>query len=260
MITKSFMPRFPVGLLLSLGLCAAGPNARAWDDPLPLDPPNTSGVVDDAPDILAPVLPDIPPAVPEPVPKRLFGIIPNYRADQNRQNYQPLTTAEKFGIARKDTFDWPNFFLLAGYAAQSQVASGGGFSHNGGFPGFGEFYARALGDAVISNYTTEAILPMLLHEDPRYFRLGQGHVWYRAFYAASRVLITRTDKRRARFNTSEIVGNVGVVALTSLYYPKSQSADEGAERYSIQIGNDVVANLITEFWPDIKRHMPFRHH
>jgi hypothetical protein len=83
----------------------------------------------------------------EPVSKRLFGIIPKYRADQVSDSYKPLTTAEKYRLACSDSFDWPNYFLLAGFALQSQVAAGG-FSHNGGFTGFTQYYARAFGDQI----------------------------------------------------------------------------------------------------------------
>ena len=35
--------------------------------------------------------------------------------------------------------------------------------------GFAKFYARSVGDQIIGSYLTEAILPSLLHEDPRFF-------------------------------------------------------------------------------------------
>ena len=199
------------------------------------------------------------PGATEPVSKRLFGIIPNYRADQAQDTYKPLTTAEKYRIARSDSFDWPNYFLLAGFALQSQVAAGG-FSHNGGFSGFTQYYARAFGDQIIGSYITEAILPSLLHEDPRFFRLGSGSFWHRASYAASRVLITRADSGKARLYVSELAGNAAVVAITSSYYPDSRCPSEGAERFGMALGNDAISNLMTEFWPDIKRRLRFGHH
>jgi hypothetical protein len=188
--------------------------------------------------------------------KRLFGIIPNYRADQFQEVYKPLTTREKYDIARKDSFDWPNYFLLAGYAFQSQIASGG-FSHNGGIRGFGEFYGRAFGDNVIGAYVTEAMMPSLLHEDPRYFRLGAGPFWHRLFYAASRIVVTRADDGHHRLFVSELAGNAAVVAITTAYYPDSRTAADAFERYSQQLGNDAISNVLTEFWPDVKRHIPF---
>lgn len=195
---------------------------------------------------------------PAHVAKRLFGIIPNNRADQSVATYTPLTAAEKFHIARSDSFDWPNYFLLAGFALESQVTSGG-FSHNGGMTGFGEAYGRGLGDQILGSYVTEAILPTVLHEDPRYFRLGSGTFWHRMGYATSRIFVTRKDNGSNGFNISEIAGNAGFVALATLYYNDTQTLSNGLDRYGLQIGNDMVTNILTEFWPDIKHHLRFVH-
>lgn len=189
--------------------------------------------------------------------KRLFGLIPNYRAEQAQETYKPIGAREKFKIARSDSFDWPNFILLAGYAAQSQMAAGG-FGHSGGMTEFAKFYGRSVGDQIIGSYLTEAIMPSLLHEDPRYFRMGTGSLRRRAAYSATRVFVSRRDNGRWHFNYSEILGNSAVISITSLYYPESQSASEGAERLAMALGNDMISNLLTEFWPDIKRHLPFR--
>ena len=193
---------------------------------------------------------------PEAVEKRLFGVIPNYRADQMQAVYKPITTAEKYHIAKQDSFDWPNYFLLAGFAMQSKLADGGG----GGVESFAKYYARAFGDQIIGSYVTEAILPSLLHEDPRYFRLGIGTFRHRASYATTRVFVTKLDNGKSRVYLSELAGNAVVIAITTSYYPDSQTAAMAAERYGLNIGNDVLSNLLTEFWPDIKRRLPFRKH
>jgi hypothetical protein len=234
------------------------PTVFAQEQPVTVDSSAASDHAAEGSEIaeLAPA--EAPLGASQPVSKRLFGVIPNYRADQAQDTYKPLTTAEKYRIARSDSFDWPNYFLLAGFALQSQVAAGG-FNHNGGFTGFSQYYARAFGDQVIGSYVTEAILPSLLHEDPRFFRLGSGTFWHRATYAASRVVITRADSGKARFSVSEIAGNAAVVALTASYYPDSRSPSEAAERYAMALGNDAISNLLTEFWPDIKRRLRFRH-
>jgi hypothetical protein len=198
------------------------------------------------------------PTGAEPVSKRLFGIIPNYKADQYQEHYTPISTAGKFAIARSDSFDWPNYFLLAGYALQSQVASGG-FGHSGGLNGFGRFYSRSVADQIIGSYVTEAILPTLFHEDPRFFRLGKGPLVYRAFNATTRVFVVKKDDGRTGIYYSELFGNLGVTAISSVYYPDSRSVSEGLERYGMAIGNDMISNLLTEFWPDIRRKLPFHH-
>lgn len=191
-----------------------------------------------------------------PPGKRLFGVVPNYRADQFQQDYTPISTHDKYTIARKDSFDWPNFPLIAGYALQAQVAAHG-FSHNGGLSTFGKFYARGIGDQIIGSYITEAILPSMLHEDPRFFRIGTGSICRRASHAAMSILVTRRDDGRYGFNIAEVAGNAGVVALTTLYYPDNRSVGDASARYGMQLGNDIISNLLTEFWPDMKRHLPF---
>ena len=158
-----------------------------------------------------------------------------------------------------DSFDWPNFPLLAGYALESQVAAGG-FSHNGGLTGFAEYYARGFSDQIIGSYVTEAILPSLLHEDPRYFRLGTGTFWHRTYYAATRIFVTRKDDGSTGLYYSELVGNIGVDAITTWYYPNSRSIPLNAERYALQLGNDAVSNILTEYWPDIKQRLQLLRH
>jgi hypothetical protein len=188
------------------------------------------------------------------VQKRLFGVLPNYRADQETADYKPLKIWEKFKIAERDTFDWPNFPLMAGFAMQTQVAQNGfhgkAFGRN-----FAEYYARSFGDALVGNFITEAIIPSLLHEDPRFFRSGVGSIWRRTYKAARQVLVTRTENGHSQFNFSEVLGNSIVVAITSSYYPDSRRLLPGAERVGLSIGNDVISNLMTEFWPDVKRKM-----
>jgi hypothetical protein len=247
------------GLMLTFCGLMNGQTVLAQVHPLFIDSPTVSEVGADGADAseitpLESTLPD-----PEPVSTRLFGVIPNYRASEILETYKPLTTAEKYHMAFQDSFDWPNFLLLAGYAAQSQIATSG-FHHNGGLPVFGEYYARGFSDQIIGSYVTDAIMPSLLHEDPRYFRLGTGSFWRRTYYATSRIFVTRLDNGKSRFNITEIAGNIGVDAITTWYYPDSQTAAKGAERFGMQLGNDAISNILTEFWPDIKHRLrPLQH-
>ena len=188
--------------------------------------------------------------------KRLFGILPNYRAEDAKAEYKPLKTWEKFKIAERDTFDWPNYFVTAGFALQTQIASGG-WRSQGGLKGFGKYYVRSYGDQMIGNFITEAAMPSLLHEDPRYFRLGAGTLWKRAAYSSSRIFITKSENGSACFNFSEILGNTAVTAVTSIYYPANRTLSGAGERIMMQLGNDVINNLLTEFWPDIKHRLRF---
>lgn len=240
--------------LILLGAMALTiPAALAWADETPATPPAAGD--DSALSPSGAKVVSVTTRTPAGKDKRLMFVIPNYRADQLTDNYKPLTTSEKFKIARSDAFDWPNFFMLAGFALQTQVATSGWHGKRFG-AGFGKFYARSVGDQIIGSYMSEAIMPTLMHEDPRYFRMGTGSIPKRFLYSASRVVITRGQDGKAQFNRSEIFGNMAVIGATTAYYPAGRSASGFSERLALCLGNDVVSNLMTEFWPDVKRRIP----
>ena len=102
---------------------------------------------------------------------------------------------------------------------------------------------------------TEAIFPSLLHEDPRYFRKVHGTAKARLPYAVDRVLVTRTDSGRSRFNFSEWLGNGSVAAIGNLYYPGERGLGSTMQRTLSQVGTDAISNVLREFWPDVKKHL-----
>ena len=77
------------------------------------------------------------------------------------------------------------------------------------------YYWHIFVDGGIENYMTEAIVPAVTKEDPRYYTLGKGGFIKRTGYAVSRLLITKTDAGRNTFNISEIVG-AGVARASAM--------------------------------------------
>src|ERR1019366_8307048 len=69
-------------------------------------------------------------------PKRLFGIIPNYRTSPTLADYQPLTAQEKFKVAGDDALDRGTFALAALFAVDAQLTSSApSFGHGiGAYP------------------------------------------------------------------------------------------------------------------------------
>jgi hypothetical protein len=184
--------------------------------------------------------------------KRIFGVLPNYRTADGTQPFRPITTKQKFTIARKDTLDYPSYVLAAAFAGISQVNDSNP-SFGQGIKGFARRYASSVADQDIGNFMTEAIWPSLLHEDPRYFRKVNGPVSHRLLYASTRVLITKTDSGGARFNFSEFLGNGTVASIGNSYYPDARGFAPTMQRMFTQIGTDTISNVLKEFWPDIKR-------
>src|SRR5947209_5845788 len=120
--------------------------------------------------------PDAPASAPEAAPqdKRIMGVLPNYRTADGTLPFSRITSKYKLTIAAKDSFDWPNYILggvFAGiYQTENQHPSFGQ-----GVAGYARRYGTSYADQVIGNMLTEGFMPILMHEDPRYFRMVRGN-------------------------------------------------------------------------------------
>src|ERR1019366_3520487 len=190
------------------------------------------------------------PTVPD---KRAYGVLPNNRSAEASDPFHALTAKQKLTIAAKDSFDgavYPTAAIFSVvYQAENQNPSFGQ-----GMKGYAQRVGAAFGDQMIGNMMTEGFAPALLHEDPRYFRLGLGSGGKRIFYAVSRIFVTPTDKNHMRFNFAEWGGNAVATAISNAYYKDGRNADDNMEKLLVQCGTDALSNVLKEFWPDVKRH------
>src|SRR6266478_5190153 len=125
--------------------------------------------------------------------KRILWIFPNYRAVSAGTQLPALSLREKFWLATQDSFDYSSF-VSAGIIAGVSQANKSYPEFGQGAKGYGRYYWHAMSDQAVGNYLTEAIVPAVTHEDPRYYTLGHGGFFKRTGYAVSRLLITRTTK------------------------------------------------------------------
>lgn len=192
-------------------------------------------------------------------PKRILGIIPNYRAVSADTQLPALSPWKKFTLATQDSFDYSSFIyagMLAGVAqAESSVPEFGQ-----GALGYGRYYWHSFADLVSGNYLTEFIVPAAARQDPRYYTLGHGNFFHRTGYALSRLAVTRTDSGHESLNFSEIVGNGAAAGLSNLYYPGAERTwVKTYQKWTIQIALDGASNIIKEFWPDISAALLRKH-
>ena len=193
-----------------------------------------------------------------PEVKRLLGIIPNYRTSPSLKNYKPLTAGEKFKIASQDAFDRGTLVLAAAFAGESQLTNGNR-SFGQGAAGYGSYLGASYGDFAIGDYMTEGVFPILLHQDPRYFRRGTGSGWSRLGYAVGQIFWTHRDSGGTQFNYSEVVGNSVAVAISNAYYVNNRTAGDAGSKLGMQIGVDTASNILKEFWPDLTRKFARKH-
>ena len=199
-----------------------------------------------------------PAQPPEAVEKRLFGIIPNYRTSPSLYPYQPLTAKEKFKLAAEDSFDRGTFLLAAAFAGEGQLTNANP-SFGQGVKGYAHYFVTSYADWAIGDYMTEALFPVMLHQDPRYFRKGTGSGFRRLTYAMGQIFWTHTDSGGHMFNFSEVGGNAAAAAISQAYYPDNRGAETVVSKLSIQIGVDMASNLMKEFYPDLRRALSRKH-
>ncbi len=201
---------------------------------------------------------------------RLFFTLPNFLTLENAGQVPPLTSKQKFAVVVRGSFDYvqvPWYAFLSGISQAENSEPG----YGQGWEGYGKRFGSAFTDGTIENFMTGAILPSLLHQDPRYFQSGKGSFGHRTLYAMSRNLITRGDSGKNEFNYSEVVGGALSAAISTYsYHPKGQyvtTTTPGVLRYipsdrtltntakvwGAQYGYDTLTLVIKEFWPDIRR-------
>lgn len=217
--------------------------------------PDDSGT---APNALYDTLPNtLPEALAvqdeEPSPKRILGMVPNFQAtNDDSAARHTLTVKEKFNIATHNSFD---FSAHMGNLVQTSIQqSYNGQPHYGeGWGAFGERFAASEGDQIVGSYLTYGIMPVLFHEDPRYFRRASGSGLSRVWYALSRTMITRRDDGSEGLNKSYIVGQLIANGISTTYYPRQDHTVQGvALNWVVSMGYKGGYNLLSEYYPDLR--------
>lgn len=184
---------------------------------------------------------------------RLFYALPNFLTVET-QNVPPLSVGQKFEVVARGSFDYiqmPWYGLLAG-VSQAQNSEPG---YGQGAVGYTKRFGAYAADGTIENFFAGAILPSVLHQDPRYFQSGRGGFWRRTGYSVSRIFVTRTDSGRHQFNYSEIFGSaISAGISTYSYHPQGdRTLSNAASVWGTQVGYDTITIVVKEFWPDIRR-------
>jgi hypothetical protein len=151
------------------------------------------------------------------VKQRAFGFFPNFYVVYD-PNFVPLTTGMKYKLAFKAATDPVTLGAAVFIAGINQAADTPSYVQ--GAKGFGQRVGAGYVNGVTDIMIGGAILPSLLHQDPRYFYKGTGTKKARTIHALSAPFIARGDDGRPQFNYSSVGGDLGSAVLSNIYYPK----------------------------------------
>ena len=184
---------------------------------------------------------------------RIFWVVPNFGAVSANTQLPRLSAKGKFWLATEDSFDYSSF-VWTGILSAQEFGLNNYPEFGRGMAGYGRYYWHIFVDGVSGTFFTEAIVPWVSREDPRYYTLGHGNFFRRAGYALSRVVLTKTDSGGTSFNWSEVVGNGFEAGLSNAYYPRQERGwRQTGINWGAQIESAALNNLAKEFWPDIRR-------
>ena len=215
-------------------------------------------------------------------PKRILGIVPNFRSVSADVILPPETAKEKFETGSQDSFDYSSFIFVGMLAGISQATDSYPVFRQGS-AGYGRYYWHTFADQTDENLWVESFLPAALHEDSRYYTLGQGGFLKRVGYALSRAVVTRNDNGDPTFNAayvnmfaaaietmaadmpyqgSEVAAADASIhaaaGISSAYYPgQYRTWTKTGQRWLTSVVLDSATFAAKEFWPDI--HHALRH-
>lgn len=178
--------------------------------------------------------------------QRVLSIIPNMYVVYD-PHAEPLTTGMKFHLAYKSLTNPFFFFRTAAWAGIQQARDDPSKWHQGA-EGYGRRLGAGFTDAVTGSLISNALLPSLLHQDPRYFYQGSGTKKSRALHAMSAPIICKGDNGDWQPNYSQLGGSLIGYSIATAYYPSSsRTAGHVFQNFGIDMGLHVVGSLAQEF-------------
>lgn len=169
---------------------------------------------------------------------------------------------DKFNLFVKNSADPLNFLGAAWDAGSAHIAHTDA-AYGQGLAGYGRRYSSALTDSVASEFFGTFLYPSLFHQDPRYYRMGQGTTNQRLAHALAHRFVARSDAGRPMFNYSEWMTTVSMKVLSNVYHPGNpRGFGPTTSRVGFSVANDIGWDVLREFWPEIARKfkLPFRTH
>jgi hypothetical protein len=194
-------------------------------------------------------------------PQRILGFMPNFRSVSGGARPHPPGWKYNFKIATRQSFDYSSFIFLG----ITSLSAEGIDSHpvlGKGADGFYAYTWRGFLDKTDGTYLGAWALPSLLHEDTRYYALGNQHhsIAARELYIISRQGVTRTYGGSQTPNIAGLGAKVLTQIVSRTYYPAgATSFSVLATKFGYSAMRDVAFTSIREFYPDIAAHYIRKH-
>jgi hypothetical protein len=194
----------------------------------------------------APIDPSLPEA---PLPhKRALLLFPGYDVmQQTTKPVAPLAPHQKFELAFRTVAD-PSFLVRAAILTGYEKSLSVGPDYGRGAGGIAQLYGYNCGSLASTFFFADALVPSIVHQDPRYFRKGSGPAKSRIWWALRSEFLAFSDRGTQMPNYGVLVGYGMSTLLSDAYLPASSiSVGKNFEGYGIKLSSGFALNVLHEY-------------
>jgi hypothetical protein len=185
------------------------------------------------------------------VPKPCSELIYPYQRFLTTNIVIPMTWQQKGYLAIHDLTDPANIGTILGISAIT-IGADSHTAYGPGFKGFGKIVGVSLLEDATGQFFGAFAIPVIAHQDPRYFRMPHARLSKRIVYSISRTVISRSDSGKSMPNYATLLNYPIGSELANFYVPGIQTnAASTVARIFTGYGLDPVNNLLNEFLPDV---------
>lgn len=175
---------------------------------------------------------------------------------QSAATYQPMTAEERWNYYLRKNFASPGAFFRTAWPAAIHHRNDDPAEWGQGMEGYGKRLASQFAWQTVDG-SLEHGTAALMGTDPRYHRCQCDGFLPRFGYAVASSFVTRTSSGGWTANVPNFVGAYGGSMIAMTWYPDRYGWKDGVREgtHQVLIGGSI--NVFREFWPEIKKVMPF---
>ncbi|MGB0123844.1 MAG: hypothetical protein WA419_19640 [Silvibacterium sp.] len=170
----------------------------------------------------------------------------------------PLSSRDKLRIAASNVVD-PFNLITIGATAAITIGSDPDTGYGPGMKGWAKNSGTLLTEDMSGAFFVTYLVPSLTRQDPRYYRMPNGSIPRRILNVLVQPIWTRSDSGKHMLNYGNLIGVPATITLANVYVPgRKQGVGPTAESSAITIASSPIDNLVTEFLPDVAKHIKIR--
>jgi hypothetical protein len=167
----------------------------------------------------------------------------------------PLTPAQKGKLAIHNLTSPGNLATIAGLSAFT-IGTNAHTAYGPGWKGLGRDAGYSFVQDAAGEFFGTFLIPSLAHQDPHYHRMPHASIRRRIGHAVSRTFVAQKDEGGLMPNYATLLSNPITAELSNLYVPGIHTnGPSTVARIMIDYATDPEGNLITEFLPDLAKHI-----